>query len=381
MSDRVRIGIIGVGQIGKHHLNQYAEIPEAEVVAAADIRSDELARVAAQYGIPNTYTDYRELLKRDDIQCVDVCLHNRLHAPVTIAALEAGKNVYCEKPMSWTYPEAKAMVEAANRLGLKLHIQLSTIYAPEARAAKRLIDDGHLGEIYYAKSSHYRRRGRPYVDGYGTAQFVQTATAGGGAMLDMAVYHIARMMWLLGNPGLVSVSGSTYQKLDNMYPARRENGHYDVEELGMGLVRLAGGITYFIEEAWAIHSDEPDGDHVFGSHGGLRVEPFKYFTTLSDMEMDATFDVRQADWRWHQCNPNEAGYDNSQRHWVWAQLGRVPLLDTAGLALKTAMITEGIYLSGLLGREVTADEIERAPAGARLTLKPTDLGAALAASA
>lgn len=360
MGDKVRIGVIGVGQIGKRHLRQYQEVPEAEVVAIADIREEEARRVAQEFGIPHVYTDYHDLLRRDDIQSVDVALHNRLHAPVTIDALEAGKNVYCEKPMSWTYGEARRMVDTAKRLGRLLHIQLATLYSPEARAAKRLIDEGRLGEIYYAKSSHYRRRGRPYVDGYGTAQFVQRATAGGGAMLDMAVYHIGRMMWLLGNPAVEAVSGRTYQKLDNMYADRRANSGYDVEELGMGLVRLAGGVTYFIEEAWAIHSDQPDGDHIFGSQAGLRVEPFSFFTTFSDIEMDATFDLKTADWRWHQCDPTTAGFDNSQRHWVWAQLGRVPLLDTAGIALKTAEITEGIYLSSHLGREVTAEEIAQA---------------------
>lgn len=360
MGDKVRIGVIGVGQIGKHHLRQYQEVPEAEVVAIADIREDEARRVAQEFGIPHVYTDYHDLLRRDDIQSVDVALHNRLHAPVTIDALEAGKNVYCEKPMSWTYCEARRMVDTAKRLGRLLHIQLATLYSPEARAAKRLIDEGRLGEIYYAKSSHYRRRGRPYVDGYGTAQFVQRATAGGGAMLDMAVYHIGRMMWLLGNPAVEAVSGRTYQKLDNMYADRRANSGYDAEELGMGLVRLAGGVTYFIEEAWAIHSDQPDGDHIFGSQAGLRVEPFSFFTTFSDIEMDATFDLKTADWRWHQCDPTTAGFDNSQRHWVWAQLGRVPLLDTAGIALKTAEISEGIYLSSHLGREVTAEEIAQA---------------------
>ena len=361
MSDKVRIGIIGVGQIGKHHVQQYAGVPEAEIVAVADVRGDEAARVAEANNIPSVYTDYCELLKRDDIQAVDVCLHNRFHAPVTVEALEAGKHVYCEKPMSWVYAEARRMKEAACRTNRMLHIQLSTLYTPEARAAKRLIDGGHLGDIYYAKSSHYRRRGRPYVDGYGTAQFVQQETAGGGAMLDMAVYHIARMLWLLGNPDLLSVSGNTCQKMDNMYSDRRANGAYNVEELGMGLARLAGGITFFMEEAWAIHANEPDGDRVFGSHGGLRVEPLSYYTTLSDLEMDATFDVKSADWRWHQCDPNTAGFDHSQRHWVWALLGRVPLMDTAGLALKTAMLTEGIYLSAKLGREVTAQEIEAAP--------------------
>ena len=86
--------------------------------------------------------------------------------------------------MSWTYNDAKAMYDTAQRTGNKLHIQLGTIYSPEARAARKIIDDGHLGDIYFARTIHYRRRGRPYVDGYGTPAFVNTGTSGGGAMLD-----------------------------------------------------------------------------------------------------------------------------------------------------------------------------------------------------
>lgn len=361
MAEKVRLGIIGTGIIGKSHIKTYSTIPEAEIVAVADIREDEAQRVAQECGIGAVYTDYHQLLARDDIQAVDVCLHNKLHMPVTVDALQAGKDVYCEKPMSWCYRDAKVMVDTAQKLGRKLHIQLSTIYEPECRAAKRLIDDGALGDIYYAKASHYRRRGRPYVDGYATPAFVQRATAGGGAMLDMAVYHISRILYLLNNPEVLSVAGNTYQMTDNMYEDRREASKYDVEELGMALIRLAGGITFFMEEAWAIHSDPPDGDHLYGSKGGIRLEPLSYFTTFSDIEMDSTLDAKGADWRWHACDPNTAGYDQSQRHWVWALLGRVPLLDTAHIALNTALITEGVYLSASRKREVTVPEIVQTP--------------------
>ncbi len=363
MSAQVGLGIIGTGQIGKHHIRRYRDIPEAKIVAVADIREDEARRVAQEYDIRSVYTDYQEMLERDDITSVDVCLHNRLHKPMTLDALAAGKNVYCEKPMSWTYRDARAMYDAAKASGRMLHIQLATLYAPTTRAAKRLIDAGHLGEIYYAKSSHYRRRGRPFVDGYGTRAFVNTATSGGGAMLDMAVYHISRMLFLLGNPGLITVSGSTYQKVDNMYEDRRQMSGYNVEELGMAFVRLSGGITFLMEEAWAIHSDTVESDYVFGSKGGLRVDPLRYYTTLADMEMDGTFDVKQADWRWHQCDPTTADRDDSQKHWIAAQLGRVPLIDSAGIALNTAFITEGVYISAHLGREVSAEEIESAEPG------------------
>src|SRR5438874_11308386 len=90
-SDRIRVGMIGTGQIGKSHIRRYQDIPEADIVAVADLREDEAQRVAEQYHIPNVYTDYQELLRRDDIDSVDVCLHNQLHRPATVAALEAGK--------------------------------------------------------------------------------------------------------------------------------------------------------------------------------------------------------------------------------------------------------------------------------------------------
>ncbi|MGI6375762.1 MAG: Gfo/Idh/MocA family protein [Anaerolineae bacterium] len=362
MSDKIRIAQIGVGQIGKHHLDTYKGIADAEVVAVCDIRRDEAERVAAEYGIPAVYTDYREMLKRDDIDSVDVCLHNRLHMPMTVAVLEAGKNCYCEKPMSWTYRDAKVMYDKAKETGKLLHIQLGTLYDANARGAKRAIDGGLLGDIYFAKAIHYRRRGRPWVDGYGSPAFVNTGTSGGGAMLDMAVYHISRMVWLLGNPDVVSVSGKTYQKID-MYADRRESGKYDVEELGMGFIRLAGDITFIMEESWAIHANDPNDDRVYGSKGGLRVEPLEFYTTIADMELDGVFDTESADVRWGRCDETVAYYRESQAHWVAAQQGKAPLIDTAGIALKTALITEGVYISSHLGREVTVEEIENAEPG------------------
>lgn len=357
MADKVRVGIIGVGQIGKRHLAGYAKLP-VEIVALADINEEEARRVAAESGGARVFRDFRELLAMEEIQAVDVCLHNNLHAPVTIAALEAGKHVYCEKPIAGSYADGKAMTEAARRTGRMLSVQLGSLFAVETRAAQRLIEEGYLGKPYYAKSVGFRRRGRPYVDGYGTCSFVQESVAAGGALFDMGVYHIAQMLYLLGNPALASVSGATHQEIP-MYPDRRENGRYDVEELGVGLARLAGGITFSIEESWALHLAEPGvGSKLVGSRGGIQLSPFAYYTTVADIEMDATFDLKSADWRWHQCVPNTDAYDGPQSHWVAALQGRVPLLDTAGLALATMFISEGIYLSARLGREVTPAEIE-----------------------
>ncbi len=223
----LRIGIIGVGIIGKSHLREYQKVGGVEVVAACDIDAQELERVSDLYQIPNRYASFRDLLSRDDIQAVDVCLHNNLHAPVTIAALQAGKHVFCEKPMAGAYKDAVAMRQAALNTGKHLQIQLSTLYSKETRIAKRLIDAGRLGHLYHARSCGFRRRGRPYVDGYATPDFVRKPISGGGALFDMGVYHIAQILYLLGMPEIERISGKVYQETD-MDAHRRDISGYSV---------------------------------------------------------------------------------------------------------------------------------------------------------
>ncbi|MGD0088386.1 MAG: Gfo/Idh/MocA family oxidoreductase [Planctomycetota bacterium] len=367
MGKEIRIGIIGTGMIGKSHVSQYQKVPDAKLVAVCDVNQEEAQKVAAQNNIPKVLSDFRKLLKMRDIDAVDVCLHNNLHAPVTIAALEAGKHVYCEKPMSGSYCDSKAMCDAAKRTGKQLHIQLSTLYSKEHKTAKRLIAEGHLGRIYYARSFGFRRRGRPWVDGYGTPPFVQKKAAAGGALFDMGIYHMAQVLDLLGNPEVETVSGATYQEIP-MYEERAKSAGYSVEELGLGFVRLAGGITLDIEESWALHYEDTESSKILGSKGGLKLTPFMFFSKAGDLETSASVDLGGADFRWHACEKDYAAYDGSQQHWIAALQGRVPLLDTAGVALNVGLISEGIYRSQEARRELSAAEIVKASKSTALKL-------------
>ena len=366
MAEKTKVGVIGVGQIGKRHVATYAEMPDVEIVALADVDEAEVKRVAAQHDVKQTFTSFRDLLALPEIQAVDVCLHNNFHAPVSIAAMEAGKDVYCEKPMAGTYIDALAMYEAAQRLGRRLAIQNVMLFSPEVKAARRLIDAGQIGRPYSGRAVGWRRRGRPYVDGYGTSNFVRKASASGGALIDSGVYNIMTLLYLLGNPEVVTISGSTYQEID-MDAERRATSGYDVEELGLGFVRLAGGITLDIEISWAIHYEGSESSKVLGTHGGVKLDPFAFFTTVADMELDGKFDLQRAEFRLHANNPTYEAYDSSQRQWIATLQGRVPGVDSASLALKTALISEGIYLSNQLGREVTTEEVRERSVSTALT--------------
>lgn len=363
----VRIGVIGTGQIGKYHLKNYSEISDAQIVAVADVNEAEARRVAELYNIPNVYSDYRELLKRDDIQAVDVALHNNLHMPMTVAGLEAGKHVYCEKPMAGAFRDAETMLTRARETGQHLSIQLSTLFVDETKAAKALIDGGHLGRLYHARSTGHRRRGRPYVDGYGSTFFVQKQHASGGALYDMGVYHISQVLYLLGNPAPQTITGRVFQETP-MDERRRANSGYNVEELGTGYARLADGITLDIIEAWAVHMDSFEGSSILGSEGGLRLDPFGYFRSVGDLDLDSTANMGSFNWRSHNVRTDGDAYDSPQHHWVAALQGRVPLLPTAEIALNTMLISEGIYLSSERGEEVTAEEVRAASVSTAIKL-------------
>ena len=357
--DKVRIGVIGCGQIANmSHFPRYEAFPDAEIVAACDIRADRLDAACEKYNIPHKYADFRKMLERDDLDAVDVCLHNNLHAPATIAALRAGKHVYCEKPIAGSYADGKAMLDAAKECGKMLHVQLGFIYQPNTRAAKNLIDGGKLGHIYHARSIGYRRRGRPYVDGYGAIEFAQKHIAAGGALFDMGVYHISQLLYLLSMPKVLKIDGHIYREMNNGNPQKVSESGFDVEELGTGYVRFEGGLTMDVLESWSAHMNPFEESCIFGSDGGIRLEPFGFYTTMCDLELNATVNTAGYDTRMHQMWPDiVTDYDSSTRHWVSALRGKIPLLPTAELALQTMLIQEGIYMSTERGGEITADEV------------------------
>jgi predicted dehydrogenase len=364
VSDReVRIGIIGTGKIGNSHLRKYADIPGARVVAVADIDRSVAVAAAKQHGVRDVYTDYHEMLEREDIEAVDVCLHNMLHRPVSCDAMRMGKHVYCEKPIAATYADGLAMVECSCSTGQMLHIQVGTMFGAASRAAKELVESGRCGGIYHARTFVNLKRKRPFVDGKNSPQFVQRETAGGGALIDWGIYAICRVLYPMGNPHVERITGQTYDRLP-MNQKLREDSGYNVEEMGAGFVHFENGATLDVLAAWALNLDQDAGCCLAGEKGGIIFAPFfardvapvRFFSAVEDPWIKEPLDLEAAKARWQEAGDGDA-YDSPQQHWVRVLQGKVPLMPTAEVALNMILIAEGIYRSADLGREVRADEI------------------------
>ncbi|NPV55562.1 MAG: Gfo/Idh/MocA family oxidoreductase [Anaerolineae bacterium] len=356
MTQPTRVAVIGVGQIGQVHLQTYLNMPDVEVIAIVGRDPQRTTAVAERYHIKHWTIDYHSLLESMEIDAVSVCLHNNYHKPVAVAALQAGKHVYCEKPIAGTYRDGLTMVQAAEKSRKLLSIQLASLFSPQTKAAQHAIQQGWLGKPYHAHSAGFRRRGRPYVDGYGSPAFVQKSQAAGGVLLDMGVYFLGSLLYLLGNPAPLCICGQTYQETP-IDPHRLEQSEYDVEEMGLGFIRLAGGITLTLAQAWAMHLDSLGGSYLVGSEGGIRLEPFALFRSLGDLDLDATADMDHFMFRLHNIREQGPAWESPQHHFIAAVRGQVEPLPTAEITLNTLLISEGIYLSSALGREVGVDEV------------------------
>lgn len=370
----VRVGIVGAGNRGRAHAERYADIPGANVVAVADIDAEKTRTLADEFDIDAAYASHTALLEDEAVEVVNVCLHNHLHASVTIDALDAGRHVFCEKPMAISYAEAKRMYDAANDADRRLAVQNDHLYDKNVQAAKRLVDDGQLGDVYLGRAATPRRRGRPYVDGYGTPPFVGEETAGGGALYDLGPYAIGKLLYLLGNPDVATVRGETFRTADAVYSEehvgdaadeyqrRLEETDYDVEDGAVGFVAFEDGTTLTIRVAWAMDGEAGEQSEVIGSEGGVRLDPFEFRTTLSDIEITASGDVDLHEFRKHhleeraQLQSSGTTYTHLY-HWIEALRAGERPIPSDELALNTMLVMDGIYLSSDRSREVTADEV------------------------
>ena len=257
MTKKLRVGMIGCNGIARgKHLPSLQKLPEVELVAFCDIAESAAMTAREQFGTEDAkvYTDYRELLKDASIDVVHICTPNDTHAEITIAALEAGKHVMCEKPMDKTVEGAKAMVEAARRTGKKLSIGYQNRFRPDSRYLKEICERGDLGHIYYAKAHAIRRRAVPT---WGV--FLDEEKQGGGPLIDIGTHALDLTLWMMNNYKPKMVVGTTHHQLGKMKNAANAWGPWDpekftVEDSAFGFIVMQDGATIVLESSWALNT-------------------------------------------------------------------------------------------------------------------------------
>lgn len=341
----VNIGIIGAGGIATNaHLPAYQNCPNANIVAVADINEAALEKAKNNFNIPNAFTDYRDLLKMDEVDAVSVCTPNYMHMDPAIAALRAGKHALVEKPLAMNAGQAQKIVDTARETGMKCMTAFVSRFGAEAQILKRYVEAGDLGGIYYGRAQFLRRRGIP---GWGV--FGQKDKQGGGPLIDLGVHVLDLALWLMGHPKPVSVSGMAVTKFGHRSDVVGLMGQWDVstytvEDFGAGFIRFEDGSVLLLESSFASNIKESHLQQVtlMGDQGGADLQPLSIYRE----ERGVLVDVSPAF-----VAPNK-GFELEINAFVNAVANDTPVPIPAEDGLMVNKIIDAIYCSGELGREV-----------------------------
>ena len=349
---KIRIGIIGTGNISNNHLRAYKSNPDVEIYALCDIKKELLERVGREHGVTRLYTDKDEMLKLAELDAVSVCTWNSAHAECVIAALNAGTHVLCEKPMSITVEEARIMKETADKNGKLLMIGFVRRFGNDMKVLKDFIDNGSLGEIYYAKATYLRRNGNP------GGWFGDKSRSGGGPLIDLGVHIIDFVRYALGNPKPISVYGATYQKLFNrsniksskayISASASKNDVCDVEDLACAMIRFDNGATLSIETSFSLNKKNDEGKiELFGSKGGVCINPdLEIYTEMNDYLVDVNLRAPSS------MGTMEDIFSKEINHFVDCVKGNCECENPAQDGVELMKILNAIYESARSGHEV-----------------------------
>ncbi|MDR1282502.1 MAG: Gfo/Idh/MocA family oxidoreductase [Opitutaceae bacterium] len=345
--DSFNVAVIGTGAIGLDHINSFKQHPAANVVAIAEVSPERGKEAADKFGIPEVVTDYKVLLSRPDIDIFSIALPNYLHAPVSLAALRAGKHVMLDKPMATNAADAAKLVDEAKKQKVLLMVGQNNRFTPEVQTAKGLIAKGALGDVYHAKTAWTRRTGIPRIGSW----FTQKKFAAGGATYDIGVHALDRCLYLMGEFDAAAVSGQTYAKFGPRGLGGGSWGKgeitpglpFDVDDLSVALIKLRSGRTVLLEASWAAHQPFPDfnGTQLFGTDAGILFPPLQMFRTAPTGYVT-------------ELVTTSASLVNTNRmvHFIDCLLGKADPYVKPEESLAVQKILDAIYLSAKTGKEV-----------------------------
>ncbi|GGE38198.1 oxidoreductase [Pullulanibacillus camelliae] len=300
---KIRVGVIGAGSIAElGHLPYYHTHDAVELVALADLDQERAEVMAKKFDVPHVYSDYEDMLTKEALDAVSVCTPNGAHILPALAAVKHGADVLVEKPLGISYAECQKLLVAVEQHEKIAMVGMTHRYRNEAKALKAIIETGDLGDIYYAKAQILRRRGTP------TGWFTDFAKSGGGPLMDIGVHALDLAWWLLGKPVAETVSGhmvtgigrydtAMQSRWKSAVPYNQDNRVFDVEDFASAFIRFQNHLVVSLEASWATNGAQDDAIKIdiFGSKGGVSLEPLTFYSEKANLFTEANIAVDRND--------------------------------------------------------------------------------------
>lgn len=283
------IAVIGCGRIAENaHFPALSKMDDVIIKYSCDL-IEEKAKDKLRYGAENAVTDYKTAINDPEVDIVYVLTPNFAHYSVTMDALRAGKHVFCEKPITVSYPLAKKMAAMAKRRGKMLNIGVCNRYNKSVTEIKELLDGGKLGNVYTIYCSFRAHRSIPGLGG----AFTTKAESGGGVLIDWGVHFLDLILYILGGAKVISVSANTYSEMAKSIPEYKyrdmwagppvPDGINDVEDYVTGYIRTDKGTISF-NGAWAENIERKGLMFVefMGDKAGVHLDYGSQYTVYTD---------------------------------------------------------------------------------------------------
>jgi predicted dehydrogenase len=342
-SNRIRIGVIGLGWPGQMHSAAIAATPGASLYGISDLSEQALRNAQSVTPALHQFRDYREMLADPKVDAVVIGLPNFLHFTVSLDALKAGKHVLCEKPPTMDTKEMKRLKAAADRRGLTYAFGRQSRFSGEMQKARQLVKAGRLGDVYYAKTHWYRSRGIPVgVGGW----FTDAKRSGGGAIIDIGIHTLDNAWFLMGAPRPVAVSAQVFQKFGRLVPKEIRN---DVDDCGFAFIRFENDAVISLETTWAANLppskvegwNGSQSSLLFGTKASLETAPLRLYSERGTGVKETAVPSRTAD-----------RFKEQMKDFVRAVRTGAPPTSDAEQAIHLMQMLDAIYKSSRIGREV-----------------------------
>ena len=344
--NKVNVCVVGSG-IGQTHTECYEKMGNLPI-AICDIDQKKGKAHQEKFGIKKFYKNFVEMLKDPEITAVDICTPNYLHVPMIIDALNAGKDVVCEKPMSISGDEAAKVLEVQKKANRTFLMAFCYRFRDDLMWMKKQIDDGVIGNVIYSKTSLFRQHGIP---GWGS-WFTTKEFAGGGTLADCGVHIIDLTRWVTGQKKVVSASATINdcwgrnQLCYSDWGVTNLEGKFDVDDLVAGQLRYEDGTIMAFENSWAAQTDDTFNSVILGDKGGfiwnlMSEDSIKMFTMDGNTHIYSTTSIK--------C-PH--GHFNELKHFVECAKEGKQCSATAQDGVEMMRIIDAIYKSAELGKEV-----------------------------
>lgn len=287
-----RFGLVGCGRISKIHTAVISGLNDAELVAVCDIVKEK-AQACGEKLNCRVYTNYKEMLKKENIDIINICTPTHMHAQMAVDAADAGKHVVSEKPMALTLRDADRMIEAAKKNKVKLFVVKQNRYNPPIVKLKEALNQGRFGKIFYGKTTVYWQRDQSYYDEHA---WFKTRQMGGGVLINQASHNIDMLCWLMGPVEKI------YAKIDTM------THRIETEDFALGIVKFKSGAYGIIEATTCTYPKNIEGSiTILGENGSAKVGGIQ----MNQMQLWEFKDAGTADSdydRYSTIPPNIYGY-------------------------------------------------------------------------